>query len=151
MCVCVVDLTFSLILGQTSSQALMVHPSVCVVCSSRNHCPGLKVFWGKEESDLMDKWNPFSSKIPHIIFASHLMVRRKKVQNRPDLDIASVIPEIERAVQDYRRAHGNVSMEGGREGGREGEWQEMFPALPRALWGNTLDQHHTGLRQVKVG
>jgi len=57
----------------------------------------------------MDRWNPFSSKIPHTSFLSHLLVRRKKVSGRRHMEIDGFITELEKAVQDYRRTHGNVS------------------------------------------
>ena len=81
------------------------------VFSFRTNCKGLKIFWGKEEAGLFDRWNPFSSKIPHTIFTSHVLVRRKKLTNRPDMDIDTAIVQIEKAVLDYRSAHGNVSVE----------------------------------------
>ena len=71
---------------------------------------GLKVAWARDDNvGFMDRWNPLSSKIPHTIFASHILVRRNKVKNKPDLDIETVVPELERAVQEYQRAHGKVS------------------------------------------
>ena len=57
----------------------------------------------------MDRWNPLSSKIPYTVFTSHILVRRKKVTNKPEMDIESVVPVLERAVQEYRAAHGKVS------------------------------------------
>jgi hypothetical protein len=58
----------------------------------------------------MDRWNPMSSKIPYTVFTSHILVRRKKVQDKPHLDIETVIPELEQAVQEYRTAHGKVGV-----------------------------------------
>lgn len=66
--------------------------------------------WARDDNvGFMDRWNPLSSKIPHTIFASHILIRRNKVKNRPELDIEGVVPELERAVQEYQRAHGRVS------------------------------------------
>ena len=67
--------------------------------------------WGKDDNvKFLDRWNPLSSKIPYTTFTSHILVRRKKVTGKPHLDIETVVPELERAVQEYRRAHGNVSL-----------------------------------------
>ena len=57
----------------------------------------------------LDRWNPLSSKIPYTVFTSHILERRKKV-HKEHLDIQAVIPELEKAVQEYRRAHGKVKI-----------------------------------------
>jgi hypothetical protein len=65
---------------------------------------GLKIFWGKEETmGFFDRWNPFSTKVPYTIFASHLMLRKGKVDN-DQLRISKVVPELEKAINDLRRA-----------------------------------------------
>ena len=50
-----------------------------------------------------DRWNPFSSKVPYTLFASHLMLRKGKVDN-DQLRISKVVPELEKAISDLRRA-----------------------------------------------
>lgn len=50
-----------------------------------------------------DRWNPFSAKVPYTIFASHLMLRKGRVDN-DQLRISKVVPELERAINDLRRA-----------------------------------------------
>ena len=50
-----------------------------------------------------DRWNPFSTKVPYTIFASHLMLRKGKVDN-DQLRISKVVPELEKAINDLRRA-----------------------------------------------
>ena len=64
----------------------------------------LKIFWGKQENvGFFDRWNPFSSKVPYTIFASHLMLRRGRVGN-DQLKISKVVPVIEEAINDLRKA-----------------------------------------------
>ncbi len=82
--------------------------SVCIYSSFRTG-KGMKVSWGRDQSGFMDRWNPFSSKIPHTTFASHLLIRRKKVSGKSFMEVESLITELQKAVQDYRRNHGNVS------------------------------------------
>jgi len=73
---------------------------------------GLKVFWGKEENvGLITRWNPFTSAIPYTIFTSHVLVRKGRTDD-PRLKIENVIPELERAVEDLRRAHASQQQEG---------------------------------------
>ena len=48
----------------------------------------------------VDRWNPFSSRVPSTTFASHLLVRRKKVID-PRLTLENAIPEFEKAIVDF--------------------------------------------------
>ena len=50
-----------------------------------------------------DRWNPFSVRVPYTIFASHLMMRKGRVDN-DQLRVSKVIPELEKAINDIRRA-----------------------------------------------
>ena len=51
----------------------------------------------------LDRWNPFSSHVPYTVFASHLMLRKGKVDN-DQLRISKLVPELEKAINDLRRA-----------------------------------------------
>lgn len=65
---------------------------------------GLKVSWGTEETlGFFGRWNPFNSRVPYTIFTSHILVRKGAVNN-PQMTIENVVPELERAIQDLRRA-----------------------------------------------
>ena len=64
----------------------------------------LKIFWGKEESvGFFDRWNPFSTRVPYTIFASHLMLRKGRVDS-DRLRISKVVPELEKAINDLRKS-----------------------------------------------
>lgn len=65
--------------------------------------------WGKKESPLrfVDRWNPFSSKVPNTIFASHILVRRKKVVD-PRMTIENVVSEFEKAIVDFWKQNGQI-------------------------------------------
>ena len=49
-----------------------------------------------------DRWNPFSNNVPYVIFASHLMMRKGRVDS-DNLRVSKVVPELERAINDLRR------------------------------------------------
>ncbi|XP_064384033.1 tumor protein p63-regulated gene 1-like protein [Halichondria panicea] len=70
---------------------------------------GLKVTWGKKEAPVrfIDRWNPFSSKVPSATFASHVLVRRKKMID-PRLTVESAVPEIEKAIVDFWKQNGRI-------------------------------------------
>lgn len=51
----------------------------------------------------LDRWNPFSSRVPYTIFASHLMLRKGRVDN-DQLRISTVVPQLEKAINDLRKA-----------------------------------------------
>jgi hypothetical protein len=71
----------------------------------------LKIFWGKEESvGFFDRWNPFSSRVPYTIFASHLMLRKGRVDS-DQLRVSKVIPELEKAINDIRKVHHQQSQQ----------------------------------------
>ena len=55
----------------------------------------------------LDRWNPFSTRVPSTTLASHVLVRRKKVQD-PRLTIESAVPEFEKAVVDFWKANGQI-------------------------------------------
>ena len=57
------------------------------------------------------RWNPFASRIPYTIFTSHVLIRKGRTDD-PRLKIENVIPEVERAVEDLRRAHASQQQEG---------------------------------------
>ncbi len=65
--------------------------------------------WGKKETPVrfIDRWNPFSSKVPSATFASHLLVRRKKVIDSR-LTIESAVPEFEKAIVDFWKQNGQI-------------------------------------------
>lgn len=96
---------------QECKQSNFTVKSLSIICSSRTG-KGLKVFWGKEENvGLITRWNPFTSAIPYTIFTSHVLVRKGRTDD-PRLKIENVIPELERAVEDLRRAHASQQQEG---------------------------------------
>jgi hypothetical protein len=71
----------------------------------------LKIFWGKEEGmGFFDRWNPFSTRVPYTIFASHLMMRKGRVDS-DQLRVAKVVPELETAINDIRRAGRTVQQQ----------------------------------------
>ena len=51
-----------------------------------------------------------SSSIPYTVFASHILVRRKKVTDKPHLDIDTMVPEVEKVVRECQRVSGKVSV-----------------------------------------
>ena len=61
-----------------------------------------------------DRWNPFSTRIPYTIFASHLMMRKGRVDS-DQLRVAKVIPELEKAINDIRRASRTGQQEQGQD------------------------------------
>ncbi len=65
--------------------------------------------WGKKEAPVrfIDRWNPFSSKVPSATFASHVLVRRKKMID-PRLTVESAVPEIEKAIVDFWKQNGRI-------------------------------------------
>ena len=80
-----------------------IHP-----CSTRIS-KGLKVTWGKKDQPVrfLDRWNPFSVKVPNTTFASHVLVRRKRVED-PRLILENAVPEIEKAIVDYWKQNGQI-------------------------------------------
>ena len=108
VCVCVCTCT---VCEQVCVPTLYIHVYACVYKDqnlvyfphSTRSGKALKVFWGKEENvGFFDRWNPFSTKVPYTIFASHLMLRKGRVDN-DQLRISKVVPELERAINDLRR------------------------------------------------
>ena len=96
---------------QECKQSTFTVKSLSTICSSRIG-KGLKVFWGKEENvGLITRWNPFTSAIPYTIFTSHVLVCKGRTDD-PRLKIENVIPELEQAVEDLRRAHASQQQEG---------------------------------------
>ncbi len=59
----------------------------------------------------VDRWNPFSSRVPSTTFASHLLVRRKKVID-PRLTLENAIPEFEKAIVDFWEQNGQIQQVG---------------------------------------
>ena len=58
--------------------------------------------WQKDTAvGFMDRWNPLSSKIPHTVFISHVLVRRKKA-NDTQLKVENAVYEIEKAIKEYQ-------------------------------------------------
>lgn len=68
---------------------------------------------------VLERWNPLSSRIPHTIFTSHVLIRRGRVNN-PRMKLASLVTELEKAVNDWRKANGS-SRPSGQGGASEPE------------------------------
>ena len=51
----------------------------------------------------MDRWNPFTAQIPFTMLSSHVLARRRAV-HEPRLSVETLVPELERAVQEAKRA-----------------------------------------------
>lgn len=67
---------------------------------------GIKICWGREDLvGFSARWNPFSTttQIPYTIFASHVLVRKGKLDD-PRLLVDDAVYDIEQAVQDAKRA-----------------------------------------------
>ena len=58
--------------------------------------------WGQEPIGFWTKWNPISSSVPYTIFASHILVTNKKLQD-PKLTIETTIDPIETAILEFRQ------------------------------------------------
>ena len=98
----------------------------------------LKVFWGKVENvRFVDRWNPFSTKVPYTIFASHLMLRKGRVDS-DQLRISTVIPELERAVNDLRRAQ------------QQQQQPQQDEASASASSSSTLEEYHVKEEDIVV-
>lgn len=105
----------------------------------------LKIFWGKEETvGFLDRWNPFSGRVPYTIFASHLMLRKGRVDN-DRLRIAKVVPELEKAINDLRRAQPPPQQEEEEDEGSSGSPSSSNPPAPAAV-----EEYHVNEEDIVI-
>ena len=90
-----------------------------------------------------DRWNPFSTRVPYTIFASHLMMRKGRVDS-DQLRVGKVVPELEKAINDIRRAHHTQQQE--EPQGEEPQGEEASAASPASAF----EEYHVKEEDVVV-
>lgn len=74
----------------------------------------MKIYWNNSSDHVgfFTRWNPFSNNVPYTTFASHLLVRRRRINNSK-LEITTFPQELEKAINDFRARVKNSGEGGG--------------------------------------